>query len=126
MSATSERDQVHRIASTDIESALRIATNIGDPWFRCQALAFVAWHTADHKSFLVRVAESLNSAWAIGTPNRTVTVAAWPVAALARRRFSSPDVIHANDRQLGAALSRLTKRIADEPNSSSRADALLG
>lgn len=125
MSATQERDQVARIAAADPASALRIARNIRDPWFRCQALACVAWHTPDHKPFLAFITESLESASSISDPNRAVTAAAWPVAALARRRFSSPEAMKRNDRELGAAIPRLTKVIADEPNPASRADALL-
>jgi hypothetical protein len=125
MSATQERDRVCRIAPTDIASALRIARDINDPWFRCQALAYVAWHTPDHKPFLDGIAESLVSASSISNPNRAVTVAAWPVAALARRRFSSTEAMERNERELGAVVSQLTKAIANEPNPASRADALL-
>src|SRR4051794_5830037 len=93
MSPTQERDQAARIAGSDNTSALRIARNIDDPWFRCQALAYVAWHTAAHKRFLGLVAESLESGWSIGDPNRSVTVIAWPVAALARRDYPGPDAM---------------------------------
>lgn len=42
MSANAERDLVARIAPTDPARALEVARRIGDPWFRCQALTFVA------------------------------------------------------------------------------------
>jgi hypothetical protein len=116
---------VRRIAGTDIEAALRIARNIGDPWFRCQALACVAWHAGDHKRFLGLVAESLESGWSIKDSNRAATVIAWPVAALARRQFPDPGAMKRNDRELRPIIARLMKVIAGEPNPASRADALL-
>ncbi|HEV8067833.1 MAG TPA: hypothetical protein VGP76_08845 [Planctomycetaceae bacterium] len=125
MSATQERDQVARIARSDNASALRIARNIDDPWFRCQALAYVAWNLADHKRFLRVVAESLESGWSIRDPNRSVTVIAWPVAALARRNYSRPDAMERSTGILRDVIARLTGVIAKEPNPASRADALL-
>jgi hypothetical protein len=114
-----------RIARSDNASALRIAQNIDDPWFRCQALAYVAWNLADHKRFLRVVAESLESGWSIGDPNRSVTVIAWPVAALARRNYSRPDAMERSTGILRDVIARLTGVIAKEPNPASRADALL-
>src|SRR5262245_52387624 len=125
MSATQERDHAARIAGSDNASALRIARNIGDPWFRCQALAHVAWHMPDHKRFLGVVAESLESGWSIKSPNRSVTVIAWPVAALARRIFPGPDAMERSGRALREVIARLTKAVAEEPSPASRADALL-
>jgi hypothetical protein len=125
MSATQERDQVARIAGRDNASALRIARNIDDPWFRCQALAYVAWHMADHKRFLRLVAESLESGWSIRDPNRSVTVIAWPVAALARRNYPRPDAMERSAGILREVIARLSGVIAKEPNPASRADALV-
>jgi hypothetical protein len=125
MSATQERDRVARIAGSDNASALRIARNIGDPWFRCQALAYVAWNTADHKRFLRLVAESLESGWSIRDANRSVTVIAWPVAALARRNYPRPDALERSAGILREVIARLTGVIAKEPNPASRADALV-
>jgi hypothetical protein len=125
MSATQERDQAERIAGTDFDSALRIARNIDDAWFRCQALACVAWNVADHERFLGLVAESLESGWSIKNPNRAVTVIAWPIAALAKRRFRDTDAIARNNRELSPLIARVTKAVAEEPSPVSRADALL-
>jgi hypothetical protein len=125
MSATQERNQVARIAGSDNASALRIARNIDDPWFRCQALAYVAWHTADQKRFLRLVAESLESGWSIRDANRSVTVIAWPVAALARRNYPRPDAMERSAGILREVIARLTGVIAKEPNPASRADALV-
>jgi hypothetical protein len=125
MSATQERDQAARIAVSDNASALRIARNIGDPWFRCQALAHVAWHTTDQKRFFGMVAESLEGGWSIENPNRSVTVIAWPVAALARRSHLRPDARERSDRALREVIAKLTKTVAQEPSPASRADALL-
>jgi hypothetical protein len=125
MSATQERNQVARIAGSDNAAALRIARNIDDPWFRCQALAHVAWNTADHKRFLGLVAESVESGWSIRDANRSVTVIAWPVAALARRRYSRPDAMKRSINILREVIAQLTGVIAKEPNPASRADALV-
>jgi hypothetical protein len=125
MSATQERDQAARIAGSDNASALQIARNIGDPWFRCQALAHVAWHTTDHKRFFALVAESLESGRSIQSPNRSVTVTAWPVAALAGRSDPGPDAMERSERELREVIAWLTKAIAGEPSPASRADALL-
>lgn len=125
MSATNERDHAARMAGRDDASALRIARNIGDPWYRCQALAYVALHTADVKRFLGLVAESLESGWSIEDANRSVTVVAWPVAVLARRNDPGPDARKRNDRVLREAVNRVVKTIIGEPNPASRADALL-
>jgi hypothetical protein len=125
MSATQERDQAARIAVSDNASALPIARNIGDPWFRCQALAHVAWYTTDHKRFHGLVAEPLESGWSIENPIRAVLVIAWPVAALAKRHSPGPDAIERSDRELRRVIARLSKAVAEEPSPVSRADALL-
>jgi hypothetical protein len=125
MSATQERDQAARIAGSDAASALRIARNIDDPWFRCQALAHVAWHMGEHQRFLGLVAESLESGWSIQNSNRSVTVIAWPVAALAARSYPGPDALERSARELREVIARLMKAIAGEPSPASRADALL-
>jgi len=125
MSATHERDQAGRRAGIDVDSALRLARSIGDPWFRCQALATVAWHAVDHKRFLGLVAESLESGWSIKNPIRAVMVIAWPVAALARRQFPDPAAMTRNNHELRPVIARLVKAIADESSPASRADALL-
>ena len=114
-----------RIAGSDNASALRIAREIDDPWFRCQALAYVAWHITDLKGFLGVVAESLESGWSIKNPNRLVSVIAWPVAALAKRSYPGSDAVARSDRKLRDVIARLTKDIAGEPSAASRADALL-
>lgn len=125
MSATQERDQVGRLASTSLSAALRIARKIHDPWFRCQALAFVAWHEAEPRRFLRLVAESLESGWSIENPNRAATVVAWPVAAIARRRFPDPVARERIHHELLPVIDRLTRTLAAEPSPASRADALL-
>src|SRR4051812_32053681 len=116
MSATQERDQAARIAGSDNASALRIARGIDDPWFRCQALAYVAWHMTDPKRFLGLVAESLQSGWSIKNPIRAVLVIAWPVAALAERHSPGPDAIERSNRELRRVIARLSKAVAEEPS----------
>ena len=125
MSATQERDQAARVARTDIAAALRIARNIRDPWFRCQALAHGAWHETDQKPFFGPLTESLESGWSINNPNRAVTAIAWPVAALARRSFPGPDAKGRTNRVLRTVIARLARVVTEDPSPVSRADALL-
>ncbi len=125
MSASSQRDQVGRIAPTDLGAAAHLAATIADPWYRCQALACVAWHAASHKDFLTFVTRSVESSRAIVIPNRAVTVAAWPVAALSNRQFPDRSAMARNEAELRRIVPELLGVIAGEPNSASRADALL-
>jgi len=98
---------------------------IDDPWFRCQALARLAWQTPDPARFFERVAESMASGWSIEDPNRSATVIAWPVAALAGRMGLGPDERARADRELGDAIARVTNVVAQAPSPASRGDALL-
>lgn len=125
MQATQDRDRAARIAITDVKSALRIARDISDPWFRCQALASVAWRVDAEKPFFGIIDESLESGWSIKIPNRAATVVAWPVAALARHTLSGPGARERTRSMLRAALDQLRKVVAEEPSPISRADALL-
>lgn len=125
MSVSFLRDKAFRQAVTDFDSALHTARGIDDPWYRCQALAGVAHHAPDDRTFFALVDKALESGWSIEVPNRSVSVNAWPVAALAQRRFSGPEMIKRAERELDRALDRALTTIAREPNPTSRADALL-
>lgn len=125
MSPTEERDRASRLAGADEAATLRIARGIDDAWFRCQALAHVAWTTPDPARFFERVAESMASGWSIEDPNRSATVIAWPVAALAARMGLGPDEGARADRELAEAIARVTSVVARAPSAASRGDALL-
>ena len=71
---TRDRDHVAKIAASRPDDALRIARGIDDPWYRCQALPFVAYNCTDieRKSRLLK--ESFQAAVETREPNRIVTV----------------------------------------------------
>ena len=125
MSAKSESDRFARLANNELDTAIRIARLMSDPWLRCRALALVAWHTHEWKRFRKLIAESFDAASQIEDPNRAVTVAAWPLAALARRQVESTGAAKRYDREIRSILPRLMKTLGDDANSVSRADALL-
>ncbi|WP_165063844.1 hypothetical protein [Paludisphaera rhizosphaerae] len=114
-----------RIATADVAAASRIARNISDPWFRCQALASVAWRVDAEKPFFGIIDESLESGWSIKIPNRAATVVAWPVAALAGHSLSGPGARERTRSMFRAALDQVRKVVAEDLSPISRADALL-
>lgn len=81
---TQERDRAISLARTDPSAALALAREINDPWFACQALAWVGrfWPGDDFENVV-------NEAFEIGRkssdPYRVVASAAWPVRALIER-----------------------------------------
>lgn len=115
MSATTDRNTVHSIAATDPERALRLARGILEPWFRCQALAFVAERESDAKARERLIREALNAAGELGEPNRVVSVSAWPLQVLNRSGDSA---------RLAKEVERLLSVIGAEPQAVRRADAI--
>lgn len=114
MSATNQRDQVSSLAKSNPQKALVQARDIGEPWYRAQALSWVARFTDDDP---VSVAsEAAKAAKKCEDNYKRSAVRAWEVAALAERDCS----LEAQKR-LSEALF-LTKRV--EPISS-RSEALL-
>lgn len=84
MSATQQRDRVARLASSDPALALSTARAIDDPWFACQALAWVA-RFAPEKEFAKIISESLRVVRAEVDPYRVVAPSAWPIRAMVER-----------------------------------------
>ena len=120
LSSSLERNRVARLASTDRAEALRIARAIGDPWFRCQALAYVAHHCPEMEERLRLIEESFQAGAAAPDPNRIVTVSAWPLKVLCKTGL---------DLMLESETDRLLNVIATEPSPVRRAhalDAMLG
>jgi len=116
MSATTERDAVIQMASSNPENALRRARGIDEPWFRCQALTFVAAAENDPKARERLVREALSAADEQSEPNRIVTVSAWPLRVMSRS--GTQDALEKEVR-------RLLGIIATEPHAVRRADALF-
>ena len=85
---TQARDRACSLAHSDPSAALTLAREINDPWFACQALAWVGrfWPGDDFETVV-------NEATEIGRkcsePYLVVASAAWPVRALIERGASS-------------------------------------
>ena len=85
---TQARDRASSSAHSDPSAALTLAREINDPWFACQALAWVGrfWPGDDFEGVI-------NEAFEIGgkcsDPYQVVASAAWPVRALIERGASN-------------------------------------
>lgn len=84
MSATSARDHVITKAKSDPSAAYKLAKAIDDPWYRGQALAWVAWSSPDD-CFDAVVKEAVGACVAAADPYQTVGAAAWPIRAMVER-----------------------------------------
>ena len=78
------RDQASKLAPTDSTLALATARKIEDPWFACQALAWVARYAPDHE-FRRIVEESFRVGRKSRDPYKVVAAAAWPIRAIVER-----------------------------------------
>jgi hypothetical protein len=112
---TRDRDRVAQIAASRTEEALDLARTIDEPWFRCQALAFVAYHTADRAQKNRLLAESFAAALLAGDANRIVSVSSWPLKVLCKSGRTE---------KLTAETERLLEIISREPSPVQRSDAL--
>lgn len=94
ISATQLRHLAGRLAPTDPARALATARAIQDPWFACQALAWVARYAPDQQ-FIKIIKESLRVCSTEIDPYRVVAPAAWPIRAIVERNHSEllPSVI---------------------------------
>lgn len=83
MSATKQRDQAIALAKSRPNEALKQARQVNDPWFRAQALSWVARFTDGDVS---AIATEAAKAAAEGKDNyQQSAVRAWEIAALAER-----------------------------------------
>jgi hypothetical protein len=113
MSATSQRDKVAKLAKTNPEKALVEARRISEPWFRAQALSWVARFTDGDP---VPVAQqAANAAAQCEDEYKQTAVRAWEIAALAERDKTS---------EARVALNATLRRVADVTPLSSKAEAL--
>lgn len=76
------RAQVDRLATTDPEAALKLASTIIHAWYRCQSLTAVAEQLRG-KDQLNALSAALAAAKEQSEPNRVVTVASWPIRVMA-------------------------------------------
>lgn len=79
----SGRAQVSRLAATDPKAAYKLANSIAHAWYRCQSLTAAAARLSG-KEQLAALAKAMAAAKEQCEPNRVVTVAAWPVRAMAQ------------------------------------------
>jgi hypothetical protein len=77
------RAKVSRLAATDPKAALELAGTITHAWYRCQSLTAAAEQLSG-KEQLAALSKAFAAAKEQNEPNRVVTVASWPVGALAR------------------------------------------
>lgn len=82
---TQDRHRAKRLAVSDPEEALRLARDIEDHWFRCQALALVAYRCEGDAMRATALTESFQAGWELGAPNRVVVASSWPLKVLCRK-----------------------------------------
>lgn len=112
MSATLQRDQAIALAKSHPTQALAKAKSIGEPWFRAQALSWVARFTDSDPVAVAKLAAKAASE--CEDDYKRSAVRAWEVAALAERNLPDPA-----ERALKAAVAEKVQP------ASSRSEALL-
>ena len=115
MSATTICDLVARRAITDTRAARALARSISKPWYRCQALAWVARFAPEIQVKAI-ARESLAAGNTADEPYKVVGASAWPVAALVERAYNN---------EVHRLLPGLLSRAASITNPVSRIDALF-
>lgn len=114
MSATAQRDRAADLAKRDPHKALEEARQVSEPWFRAQALSWVARFTDGDTVSIAQ--EAAKSAEQCKDDYQKSAVRAWEIAALAERGFTSEARNSLNQ--------ALTLSACAEPMAS-RAEALL-
>ena len=114
MSPTLQRDQACDFAKRDPKKALEKARAISDPWFRSQALAWVARYAEVGPIKIAR--EAAKAASECDDDYKRTAVRAWFIAALAERNHTAEA-----KRELWTAVSQ-SKKVTPL---SSRAEALI-
>lgn len=109
------RQKIWELCKVDLEAAFHLAQKTQGYWYRCQALAAVAWHTKLKVDFLKIVNEALEAACETQEPNRIVSCSAWVVRAMAER----------DDVNIQPVIENLLEIIHHEANPVCQADALL-
>jgi len=114
LSATLQRDQACALAKSHPRQALAKAKSVGEPWFRAQALSWVARFTDTDPVAVAKLAAK--AAAECEDDYKRSAVRAWEVAALAERNLPEPA-----ERALKAAVAVAEKV---QP-ASSRSEALM-
>ncbi|KGF73557.1 hypothetical protein DO97_18915 [Neosynechococcus sphagnicola sy1] len=109
------RQKVWELCQVDLDAAYCLAHKAQWYWYRCQALAAVAWHTKPKPKFLKIANEALEAAAEIQEPNRIVSCSAWVIYAMANR----------SDVSIQSSVEKLLEVIRSEENPVCQADALL-
>lgn len=110
-----KRSEVAVLMKQDWAAAMELARTIETPWYRCQALAYLAKNAEDQSEKDSALREAFTVALFHEQPNRVVSVSAWPLRAL----VESGQAEHTD-----AEVERLLGIIATEPSPVRRADAL--
>ncbi len=110
------RRMVAELAKQDSTKAITLAYTIKDPWYRCQSLAYAAKSIQDRKKQETVLDDAFKAALETDSPNRIVTVSAWPLGVLV-------DIGDFN--RLDVELDRLLQLIATEPHPIRRCDAVF-
>ena len=85
MSATLQRDHACNLAKQGSSKALELARSISEPWFKSQALAWVARFSEDE---CLKIAmQAAKAASECDDEYKRTAVRAWEIAALAKRKF---------------------------------------
>lgn len=114
MSATLQRDQASALAKTNPKKALEKARSVSEPWFRAQALSWVARFTDGDPVAIAK--QAAKSAAECDDDYKRSAVRAWEIAALAERGFTS---------EAKRALNQAVKIARTVQPTSSRSEALL-
>jgi hypothetical protein len=114
-SPTQARDRAASLARSEPSVALTLSREINDPWFACQALAWVGrfWPSDDFETILN---ESFEMGRRSSDPYRVVASAAWPVRALVERGTSN---------QISAIVRPLLTLANEIASAASRSEALF-
>jgi hypothetical protein len=84
VSATSQRDRVAQLAKTDFNEALLQSRKISEPWYRAQALAWVARYAPKDK-ILSTAQEAIKEAFTSQDAYQRVGASTWAIRALCER-----------------------------------------
>lgn len=114
-SGTEARENAIALAKTDVEAATKNARAIEDPWFRSQAMAWIARFSAE-KDFHQALDEAASASWAADDPYKIVASSAWRLRAMVERG-------HLGDVQ--SELPKLLECASGIANPVSRLDALF-
>jgi hypothetical protein len=115
MTPTAARDLSTRLAPDQPERALNVARAIEAPWFRCQALAWVARYWPDEKYDRL-LQEAMRAGDLQDDVFKQVAVSAWPIRAYLERGNPSP---------AQKLLAKYTRAASAIENMGSRSEALF-